>query len=266
MPSPVELNELRNMSGGVRKRILELLHGLHVPKTLTAAQAGTIQSVVADDVGQFMRVGPFPIEGLRTDAYDWWVAQTVEPTVWRQLDAYSLAYLSSIFATIASVALKAPLASPHLTGIPTTSAVAVGTDTSQIATAALVKASMDVALAGLLTKAPITSPNFLGSPAAITPATSDNSTRLATTAFVKAVVAAVQAVPQGVNFVSSDTPPLDLAVIWHDTNDNTLNFWDGNVWVCSGIAATAPSIASRYRTADNGSYLTSDGGFYLVAA
>lgn len=92
------------------------------------------------------------------------------------------------FATTVTnlLALKAPLASPSLTGTPTAPTAAPGTNTTQLATTAFA-----AALAAL--KAPLDSPSFTGSPTAPTQATSDDTTKLATTAFVKAVVAAVTA-------------------------------------------------------------------------
>ena len=45
-------------------------------------------------------------------------------------------------ASVASVALKAPLASPALTGTPTAPTASVGTNTTQVATTALLKASL----------------------------------------------------------------------------------------------------------------------------
>lgn len=71
----------------------------------------------------------------------------------------------------------APLASPHLSGVPTAPTAAGGTNTTQIATCAFVAA----ALGGF---APINSPAFTGTPTAPTPTAGDNSTKIATTAFV----------------------------------------------------------------------------------
>ena len=110
----------------------------------------------------------------------------------------------------ASDATKANLASPALTGTPTTPTPAVDTNTTQIATtafvvgqaanaapitsdggAAVIGASLRYARqdhkhASDATKANLASPTFTGTPSAPTPATADNSTIVATTAFVKA--------------------------------------------------------------------------------
>ena len=91
-----------------------------------------------------------------------------------------------------SIALKAPLASPALTGTPTAPTASSGTNTTQLATTAFVTA----ATSGLATdtnlanKAPINSPTFTGTPAAPTASAGTNTTQIATTAFVTAAVAA----------------------------------------------------------------------------
>lgn len=107
-----------------------------------------------------------------------------------------------------ALALKAPLASPGLTGTPTTPTAAADTNTTQIASTAFVigqAASVAPVMNGVAavgtskkyaredhvhatdtSRAPLASPTFTGTPAAPTPATADNSTKIATTAFVKA--------------------------------------------------------------------------------
>jgi hypothetical protein len=82
----------------------------------------------------------------------------------------------------AADALKAPLASPALTGTPTAPTATAGTNTTQLATTAFVTTADNL-------KAPLASPVLTGSPTAPTPAVSDNSTNLATTAFVTNVLA-----------------------------------------------------------------------------
>ncbi|MGT5871436.1 phage tail-collar fiber domain-containing protein [Escherichia coli] len=113
--------------------------------------------------------------------------------------------------------LKAPLASPALTGTPTAPTAAPGTNSTQISTTAFVQAALAALvnsspavldtlgeLAGALgndpnfattmanalgLKAPLDSPALTGTPTAPTAAKTVNTTQLATTAFVKAVVA-----------------------------------------------------------------------------
>jgi hypothetical protein len=114
-----------------------------------------------------------------------------------------------------SLALKAPLVSPALTGTPTAPTAAAGTNTTQLATTAYVvgqaatatpngpgTATVGTSLRYAredhvhprdTTKADLASPAFTGNPTAPTQISSDNSTRLATTAFVQNAVSGVAA-------------------------------------------------------------------------
>lgn len=115
----------------------------------------------------------------------------------------------------AALDLKANLASPAFTGVPTTPTAAAGTNTTQVASTAFVRAELNALVAAapgtldtldelaaalgddpnfattmaaaLGLKAPLASPTFTGDPKAPTPAVADNDTSIATTAFVKAV-------------------------------------------------------------------------------
>ena len=127
----------------------------------------------------------------------------------------SPATLDTQLATLGQVKgiadLKAPIASPALTGIPTAPTAAAGTNTTQVATTAFVLANAPVTpdattsvkgkikLAGdlggtadlptvpaLAAKAPIASPAFTGTPTAPTAAPGTNTEQIATTAFVQA--------------------------------------------------------------------------------
>ena len=79
------------------------------------------------------------------------------------------------------------LVSPAFTGTPTAPTAAVDTNTTQLATTALVigQSYLKTATAGS-TYAPINSPTFTGTPAAPTAAVDTNTTQLATTAYVVA--------------------------------------------------------------------------------
>lgn len=88
-----------------------------------------------------------------------------------------------------SVSLKAPLASPALTGVPVAPTAAVDTSTTQLATTAFVINQGYAKIAGN-GYAPLANPVFTGDPKAPTPATSDNDTSIATTAFVRAAASA----------------------------------------------------------------------------
>ena len=76
------------------------------------------------------------------------------------------------------LALKAPMNSPTLTGVPTVPTAAAGTNNTQVASTAFVQEA-------IAPKAPLASPVLTGIPIAPTPITATDSTQIATTAFVK---------------------------------------------------------------------------------
>jgi len=87
-------------------------------------------------------------------------------------------------AMTTALGLRAPLASPSLTGTPTAPTAAPGTNTTQIATTAFVDA-----VRALL--APLASPALTGTPTAPTAAPGTNTTQIATTAFIQSAVSAL---------------------------------------------------------------------------
>lgn len=97
---------------------------------------------------------------------------------------------SQVTSLVSDLALKAPLASPALTGVPTAPTAAALTNTTQLATTAFDTAAVAVETSRATTaealKAPLASPTFTGVPAAPTAAAGTNTTQLATTAFVTA--------------------------------------------------------------------------------
>ncbi len=103
--------------------------------------------------------------------------------------------LATTAAMNAADALKAPLASPALTGNPTAPTAAAGNSSTRIATTAFVRQELSTAIEPLATtaamnaadalKAPLASPSLTGTPTAPTQAAGNNSTRIATTAFVR---------------------------------------------------------------------------------
>jgi hypothetical protein len=86
----------------------------------------------------------------------------------------------------AATALKANIASPALTGVPTAPTAAALTNTTQLATTAFVDAARVVLAAADALKAPLASPALTGVPTAPTASVGTNTTQLATTAFVTA--------------------------------------------------------------------------------
>ena len=93
--------------------------------------------------------------------------------------------LDTEFNNIATaVATKAESASPTFTGTPTAPTASSGTNTTQLATTAFVKAANDTQDTAIALKAPIASPAFTGVPTAPTATADSSSTQVATTAFV----------------------------------------------------------------------------------
>lgn len=150
-----------------------------------------------------------------TEGDDSLLADAIDAAIAAGLDSLET---SDIDGLVAALALKAPLASPGLTGAPTAPTAAGATNNTQIATTAFVRGEIDSLIAsapGLLNtldelaaaigddpsfaatmatalaaKAPLASPGLTGTPTAPTAAPGTNTTQLGTTAFVTAAVAA----------------------------------------------------------------------------
>lgn len=97
-------------------------------------------------------------------------------------------------ATITNeLALKAPLASPALTGTPTAPTAAADTNTTQVATTAyVIGQSYLKAATAASTYAPLADPALTGTPTAPTATAGTDTTQIATTEFVTSAVAAAQ--------------------------------------------------------------------------
>lgn len=137
--------------------------------------------------------------------------------------------------TAATLALKAPLASPTFTGTPAAPTPTAADNTTKIATTAYVQGE-------LTAKAPLASPTFTGTPTAPTPTAGDNTTTLATTAFVQsALLAASLRGVRGVNGSrnSGTATRLDLAadaVIFQASG--------GSIAIETAVASIACDIAT----------------------
>ena len=101
---------------------------------------------------------------------------------------------ANIQNTGVSTAGLAPINSPTFTGVPAAPTASSSTNTTQLATTAMVQAAITAALAAYAPKA---SPIFTGTPAAPTAAPGTNTAQLATTAFVQAAVNAQPVVRSG---------------------------------------------------------------------
>ena len=116
-------------------------------------------------------------------------------------DAITIAE-SQVTNLVTDLGLKAPLASPTFTGIPSAPTAAVDTNTTQIATTQYVNsqgylktsAATSIYLtisSAVSTYATLDSPYFFGTPFAPTASSGTNNTQLATTAFVNNAIAIV---------------------------------------------------------------------------
>lgn len=152
-------------------------------------------------------------------------------------------------ASITSLNLKADLASPTFTGTPLAPTAALGTNTTQLATTAFVKAAGDL-------KANLASPTFTGTPLAPTPTLGDNTTQIATTAFVKA---AIDVIPASVVVAALDINWAAGNVLYKDVAANSAltfsNVTDGKVVSfiirnTSGATITLTLPTGIYKAAD----------------
>lgn len=100
--------------------------------------------------------------------------------------------ISNISGLQAALDLKAPLASPSFTGVPTAPTQTAGDSSTRIATTAFVGTALSAyqTIAGMASFAPLASPAFTGSPTAPTPTPGDSSTKIATTAWVAGAITA----------------------------------------------------------------------------
>lgn len=163
--------------------------------------------------------------------------------------------------------LKAPLASPALTGTPTAPTAAAGNNSQQLANtqfvmtaiAALVNSSpgaldtlselaaalgndpnfATTMLNALAAKAPLASPALTGKPTAPTAPQASNDTQLATTEFVTRAVAPAL-------LVRGSIPASSHLNNFGPTSDYT------GVWSQSSVSATAADIANGYPAAERG--------------
>lgn len=211
------------------------------PGMLVPVEKGTIN---ADSTWQLVTDGPITLgvttlafemafgrtgvaagtyRSVTVDAYGRVVAATNPTTV----VGYGLTDVYTMVQVNASLALKANLASPALTGVPTAPTAAVGTNTAQLANTAFVQAAVAALVASspgaldtlnelaaalgndpnfattmtnlLALKAPLASPALTGLPTAPTAPLGTNNQQLANTAFVQAQIE--DSLP---TFISSD--------------------------------------------------------------
>lgn len=177
--------------------------------------------------------------------------------------------------------LKAPLASPALTGVPTAPTAAGGTNTTQIATTAYVIAAINALIAAapgalntldelaaalgddpnyattitnlLALKAPLASPALTGTPTAPTAAGGTNTTQVATTAFViAAIVALIAGAPANLDTLDKIAAAINDDPNFHTTVTNALagKLANSGASVHSGTI----EVAGGLRSGNNGAY------------
>ena len=178
--------------------------------------------------------------------------------------------------------LKAPLASPALTGTPTAPTAAAATNTTQVATTEFVRAEVaalvnsagatldtlgeiatalgnDANLSTTLTnsiglKAPLASPALTGTPTAPTAAVATDTTQIATTAFVTAAIAA------GVATVDTLDDLTDVTIT--SVADGDFLRWNGTAWINDAVNLSTDTIGSYVQSlvAGTGITLTNNSG------
>ena len=160
-------------------------------------------------------------------------------------------------SVVASLAAKADLASPALTGNPTAPTASASDNDTTIATTAFVTGA-DTTLAATLNgslaaKANIASPTLTGVPAAPTPVVADNSTTLATTAFVGLRARVTHPLTDDVLVEVWDVANARWQNVHYDSGWRTItpeNSWTGTfrvrrvnsfvqVWIGGGISGAA---------------------------
>jgi len=149
----------------------------------------------------------------------------------------------------------APIASPNLSGIPTSPTAAPGTNTTQIASTAYVTAAINAAVISFngrtgaitLTNNDITaagglsnpSPAITGIPTAPTAPPTTSTTQLATTAFVTSAISGLTTTT-----VSAPPPPASpiTGSAWFNNNEQQLYIWNGSAWVIA-VNPPVPNLA-----------------------
>jgi hypothetical protein len=184
--------------------------------------------------GQYYKVSVAGATTIDTIS-QWNVGDTIifDGTTWDKIDGLSSEVITvagrfgAVVLAVADVSGAAPLASPTFTGVPAAPTAAVDTNTTQLATTAMVLAQAAAATPLIdgaaaigtstrfargdhvhptdTTRAPLASPTFTGTPAAPTAAVDTNTTQLATTAMVLGQASAVAPPINGVAAVGTST-------------------------------------------------------------
>jgi hypothetical protein len=181
-------------------------------------------------------------------------ALTGNPTAPTQTPGNNSTRLATTAYADAIAALKANLASPTFTGTPAAPTATAGTNTTQLATTAFVTTADNL-------KANLASPTFTGTPAAPTAGAGTNTTQVATTAFVTTALTSVvlpscRATRTTVLSFTNNTP----AVVTLPTEDiDTNTFHD---LVTNNSRLTVPTgLAGNYMVTGNVVWASNATGF-----
>lgn len=208
----------------------------------------------------------------------------------------NVAIATSVGASLqASLDVKAPLASPALTGVPTVPTAAPLTNTTQAASTAFVDAARVVLVAVDALKAPLASPALTGVPTVPTAAIGTNTTQIATMAAIQArllgTVSQSGGVPTGTIFETGGTLATGKwtkyangDMVWHRrlSTTTTISTGVGSLFYSGVIAATAfgisfvgdvptvqitseDSLGTTWSSASSPPTLTNAPAFYLFA-
>lgn len=139
-------------------------------------------------------------------------------SVYAKVEAMLAAQAIVDAAQTGQINLRAPLASPTLTGIPLAPTAITADNSTKIATTAHVKAqgyaTSASQTAALALKADLASPALTGTPTVPTAADATNTTQIASTAYVKSVVGTIETATPGLlnSWVNATTNPITRVV------------------------------------------------------
>lgn len=151
--------------------------------------------------------------------------------------------------------LKANLASPALTGVPTAPTASVGSDSQQVANCAFVWVAVNAyattVSAALGFKANLASPAFTGVPTAPTAAVGTNTDQIASTAFVQAATSGIDPwamqpigvpIPLLQHIASDSTPPTNKGYRYISLTAN--DTYNGGVLTGEVVSGSFPLISA----------------------
>lgn len=202
-----------------------------------AASAGALTPVEDQILASAAKTTP-----VDTDEFGIVDTTVLKRLSWANVKATLLTYFNTVYATLAALNLKAPLASPALTGTPTAPTAISGTSTTQLATTAFVTSADAL-------KADLASPTFTGTVGGIT------STMIGNTPAGNIAATTVQA---ALNELDSEKAALA------GNTSQSFSMLHGTVAGTLGVGTTAPT--AKLTVAKDLSGYGDSTGFRLQAA